>query len=47
MELLTMPRSRDEIIATLALSTSEGNILLMKMEIAGLITETEQGVRRC
>ncbi len=47
MELLTMPRSRDEIIATLELSTSEGNILLMKMEIAGLITETEQGVRRC
>lgn len=46
MELLTMPRSRDEIIATLELSTSDGNILLMKMEIAGLVTETAEGLRR-
>jgi DNA processing protein len=46
MELLTMPRSRDEIISTLELSTSDGNILLMKMEIAGLVTETAEGLRR-
>ncbi len=46
MELLTMPRSRDEIISTLELPTSDGNILLMKMEIAGLVTETAEGLRR-
>jgi DNA processing protein len=46
MEALNTPLRRDALIAAVGLSASEGNILLMKMEIAGLITETASGVRR-
>jgi len=46
MEFLTEPRHRDLIIEELKLPTSEANVLLMKMEIAGLIRETPEGLRR-
>ena len=44
--LLHEPRHRDHIIEALGLSASDVNILLMKMEIAGLIKETPEGMRR-
>jgi len=43
---LTSPKHRDLLIEELALETSAGNILFMKMEIAGLIKETGEGLRR-
>lgn len=46
MEFLTEPQNRDHIIEALEISTSDANILLMKMEIAGLIVETPEGLRR-
>lgn len=46
IELLSEPQKRDHIIEALGFSVSEGNILLMKMEIAGLIKETPDGMRR-
>ena len=46
MEALTSPKHRDLLIEELALETSAGNILFMKMEIAGLIKETREGLRR-
>ena len=46
MELLTEPRHRDLIIEELDLSASAANILLMKMEIAGLIVDAPEGLRR-
>jgi DNA processing protein len=46
MMILVVPTPRDTIIADLELTTSDGNILLMKMEIAGLIKETPDGLRR-
>ncbi len=46
MELLLEPRNRDHLIAALDISASDANILLMKMEIAGLIVETSEGIRR-
>ena len=46
MELLTEPRHRDHLIEALEISASDANILLMKMEIAGLIVETPEGIRR-
>ena len=46
MELLAEPVHRDYIIEQLELTPSDANILLMKMEIAGLITETSGDVRR-
>lgn len=46
MELLTEPRHRDQVIESLEISTSDANILLMKMEIAGLVVETPEGLRR-
>lgn len=46
MEALKFTKYREQLISELELSPSEGNILLMKMEIAGLITETPQGIRR-
>lgn len=46
MECLTEPRDRDTLIEMLNISASDANILLMKMEIAGLITETAEGIRR-
>lgn len=46
IELLHEPYHRDHIILMLGLSTSDANILLMKMEIAGLIKETPEGLRR-
>lgn len=44
--LLHEPRHRDHIIEALGFSASDANILLMKMEIAGLIKETPEGMRR-
>jgi len=46
MELLITPLAREELIANLEYSASETNILLMKMEIAGLIRETNEGIVR-
>jgi DNA processing protein len=46
MEALISPKPRDLLITELELATSDGNILLMKMEIAGLIKETSEGLRR-
>lgn len=46
MELLAEPQNRDDIIEALEISASDANILLMKMEIAGLIVETPEGLRR-
>lgn len=46
MEALISPKPRDMLIAELELATSDGNILLMKMEIAGLIKESSEGLRR-
>lgn len=46
MELLSEPRDRDALITELKISASDANILLMKMEIAGLIVETLEGIRR-
>ncbi len=46
METLNSPKYRDVVIEECELSISDGNILLMKMEIAGLIKETPSGLRR-
>lgn len=46
MHALTSPKGRDILIEELALTVSGGNILLMKMEIAGLIKETGMGLVR-
>jgi DNA processing protein len=46
MTALLSAKPRDMLIAELELATSDGNILLMKMEIAGLIKETSEGLRR-
>ena len=46
MEFLSEPRDRDQIIEAIEISASDANILLMKMEIAGLIAETPEGIRR-
>jgi DNA processing protein len=46
MTALLSPKPRDTLIAELELTTSDGNILFMKMEIAGLIKETPDGLRR-
>lgn len=46
MEALTSTKYREVLIDELELPVSEGNILLMKMEIAGLIKETPEGLRR-
>lgn len=46
MEALSETKYRDLLLLELGLSASEGNVLLMKMEIAGLITETPEGLRR-
>ncbi len=46
MEALSSPKYRDVIIEELDVSISDGNIILMKMEIAGLIKEMPDGIRR-
>ena len=46
MEALTAPKRRDLLIEEVGLAVSDGNIILMKMEIAGLIKETPEGMRR-
>jgi DNA processing protein len=46
MELLSFPKRRDILISELGLETSDGNILLMKMEMNGLIIDSAQGIRR-
>jgi DNA processing protein len=46
MTALLSAKPRDMLIAELELATSDGNILLMRMEIAGLIKETPDGLRR-
>lgn len=46
MEALNEMKQRDELIEEIELSASDGNILLMKMEIAGLIKDTPLGIRR-
>jgi DNA processing protein len=46
MELLITPLPREALITRLQCSASEANILFMKMEIAGLIRETNEGMTR-
>ncbi len=46
MQALSSPKYRDVLIEELEVSISDGNIILMKMEIAGLIKETPDGIRR-
>lgn len=46
IEALTSMKYREQLIEELGLTPSDGNILLMKMEIAGLISETAHGLRR-
>jgi DNA processing protein len=46
IEALSSMKFREQLIDELGCTPSEGNILLMKMEIAGLITETAHGIRR-
>jgi DNA processing protein len=46
IDALTSMKYREQLIEELGCSPSDGNILLMKMEIAGLITETAHGIRR-
>ncbi len=46
IEFLSEPKDREVVIAFLDLPTSEANVLLMKMEIAGLLRETLLGLRR-
>jgi DNA processing protein len=46
MELLSEPLSRDILIGQLGISVVDGNILLMKMQISGLVIETPFGIRR-
>lgn len=46
IEALASLKFREQLIDELGYTPSEGNILLMKMEIAGLITETAHGIRR-
>ena len=45
MKFLSTEKLRDELFAELNLSASEGNVLLMKMEI-GLIMDSPLGIRR-
>ena len=44
--MLASPTEREELTVTLGLSVSDANILLMKMEIAGLIKDTPLGLIR-
>lgn len=46
LELLLEPTPRDILIERSGLSVSDANIILMKLEIAGLIVESSDGVRR-
>lgn len=46
LKIITEPRSRDELVALLALPISEANVLLSAMEIKGLIVEELGVVRR-
>lgn len=46
LRFLSVEKLRDELFAELNLSASEGNVLLMKMEIAGLIMDSPLGIRR-
>lgn len=46
VEFLSEPRERDEIVAALEMSANDANVLLMKMEIAGLIIAGPGGIRR-
>lgn len=46
IEFLVTPRGRDEIVAMLEMNTNDANVLLMKMEIAGLIVAGPAGIRR-
>lgn len=46
LELLREPIERETLIAQLALRASDANVLLMKLEIAGVIKETSEGLRR-
>jgi DNA processing protein len=46
LELLHQPMHREEIFEQLNVSASEANVTLMKLEIAGHITDTPDGIRR-
>ncbi len=43
---LNTPKQRDQLFEELGLSVSEGNILLMKMEMAGIVVDSPEGIRR-
>lgn len=46
MEVLTEPLPREVLVARLNIGASRTNILLMKMELAGLIVDSPDGMRR-
>lgn len=46
LELLEQPTPRELIFEQLDMSASKANVILMKLEIAGHITETPEGIRR-
>lgn len=46
LELLSEPMPREMIFDALEISASEANVTLMKLEIAGHIVDTPEGVRR-
>ncbi len=46
IEILSEPRDRETLIGELELPISTANILLMKMELAGLIVDSPGGIRR-
>lgn len=46
LELLVEPQGREHLIRQLGVSASDANVLLMRLEIAGHITDTPEGIRR-
>ncbi len=46
LELLSEPLGREHLIGQLGISASEANVLLMRLEIAGHISDTPAGIRR-
>lgn len=46
LELLSEPIGREDLISQLGISASDANVLLMRLEIAGHISDTPLGIRR-
>ncbi|OGZ05218.1 MAG: DNA protecting protein DprA [Candidatus Lloydbacteria bacterium RIFCSPHIGHO2_01_FULL_49_22] len=46
LELLTEPLERERLITQMGVSASDANVLLMRLEINGYISDTPEGIRR-